>query len=1037
MAPSPSTASVPLSTSSTTSTMALSTSPTTTASYSTGDHIYKGKHTNRSWQQLPPELIRHIASLYLKDVATHLYCPVTWEVREVWPSRMVYAALCQAIELEKLMNVTPSWFTALKSHLFWNHACSLLDPHDILHQYAIVRPQAPAEGAAGAATIAPQPYRLPPHTHFRTMTYHSCIICRINSPCSSVGLGAAKRTHVIPRLGVISVCREHRKTTFCGVCLREAPAAECDPQFDVQSNMRLSGYNQLYSHGNFNLALGGYNPYATTLNPALMVLCSENEDDETWPGIDATCRSCRSEGLWNRIKSSTRDREAIGGPRFVQSSSSSRSSPASPRQLALARVPPWKYASADWETRQTVDAFIELGEGSITEVLNVAREKLWLRSYTKMPELMEQAVAATRWASEGMGTDFSQNSYHHREPESVAAPQQDHTRTTEGGDSYSPVNSLSPSRRSRSPSPRSAYSSDYEGSEDEDDPDLLSMTEDAGGVRDLAIADWARTRILDGHWCSPADQWYGYARPIGGGVRDPGEEPDYESETDDDEPLESGQSRHRIKVPATHPCPWTLSRPSSPSSLPSPTDDSHPRLSTVRSQAPPSFGLCEQAFRAFSKQLRQILLPGMNNIVRRLVIESANGIGGAWVDPAVRASKMGLEDVLAELRTPGVWFDGVDWAAGGLDIGGKREDDSLSITSASTRSDGSHTTSPVLSTTTLHTTPSPPPSHSEEKEHEPATTTSTARPKPPHVVIPIPVSPVLESPKLLHPIPYVPVTLAYMAQYSLEAFKQVWREACAPLYHCRCSVCERAMVKANVAAGNPVTPQVRPAHQNEPQARAPRPQSQQLPEHENPSEIVLEEVRVPRNKVVKEEEEEEIEEEEELYEDEEEESEEEQCELTNPRSQTHTVTPRKRSSGDLEAESAATGDPIEVPRTSTPPKRPRTDSDRAVDDRVRRGESVAPIPTPRQRKRSSEELDVGNDSPSRGDSLQKRLRVEESLPGSHSAPRALSISPPEVDRADGYGRKGFVDAGNGDFSCLRTGLVNGGELDGLYVFEEP
>jgi hypothetical protein len=55
---------------------------------------------------------RHIASLYLKDVATHLYCPFTWEVREVWPSRMVYAALCQAIELEKLMNVTPSWCTA-------------------------------------------------------------------------------------------------------------------------------------------------------------------------------------------------------------------------------------------------------------------------------------------------------------------------------------------------------------------------------------------------------------------------------------------------------------------------------------------------------------------------------------------------------------------------------------------------------------------------------------------------------------------------------------------------------------------------------------------------------------------------------------------------------------------------------------------------------------------------------------------------------------------------------------------------------------
>ena len=602
------------------------------------------------------------------------------------------------------------------------------------------------------------------------MAYHSCIVCRINSPYSSVGLGAAKRTHVTPRLGVISVCREHRKTMFCGVCLREAPAAECDPQFDIQGTMRLGGYNHLYGHDNFNLAMSGYNPYTTALNPALMVLCSENEDEETWPGVDATCRSCRTEGLWSRIKSSARDREAVGGPRFVQSSSTlSRSSPTNPRNLTLARVPPWKYASADWETRQTVDAFIELGEGSIAEVLNVAREKLWLRSYTKMPELMEQAVAATRWASEGMATDFSQNTvaYHHRETEAVAAPHQTHTRTTEGGDSYSPVNSVSP-RRSRSPSPRSAYSSDYEGSEDEDDPDLLSMTEDAGGVRDLAISDWARTRILDGHWCSPADQWYGYARPIGGGVRDPSEDTDYESETDDDEFDGSGGSRRSIRISAIHPCPWTLSRPPSPSSHSSP-DDLHPRLSTVRSQAPPSFGLCEQAFRAFSKQLRQILLPAMNNIIRRLVIESANGIGGAWGDPAVRAAKLSLEDVLAELRTPGVWFDGVDWAAGGLDLGRKREEDSLSSTSASTRSDGSHTTSPVLSTTTLHTTPSPPPSHGEEKDQE----TETSRPKPPQVIIPIPVSPVLESPKLLHPIPYVPATLAHMAQYSLEAFKQV------------------------------------------------------------------------------------------------------------------------------------------------------------------------------------------------------------------------------------------------------------------------
>lgn len=241
------------------------------------------------------------------------------------------------------------------------------------------------------------------------------------------------------------------------------------------------------------------------------------------------------------------------------------------------------------------------------------------------------------------------------------------------------------------------------------------------------------------------------------------------------------------------------------------------------------------------------------------------------------------------------------------------------------------------------------------------------------------------------------------------------------------------MVKANLAAGITNT-QVRSTPQNEPQpqTRVSRPQSQQPQQPEHQTKIVLEEVRVPRNHLMQEEEEEELEEED-LYEDEEE-SDEEQCVLPIPRSQAHTVTSRKRSCGDLEAENVTAGDTVGITRTTTPPKRPRTDS---VEDRTRREGSVVPKPTPRQRKRSSEELDVSNDTPpSRGDSLQKRLRVEESSPSLDSAPRVLSI-PPVVDRADGYNRKGFVDAGDGDFSCLRTGLVNGGELDGLYVFEEP
>lgn len=89
-----------------------------------------------------------------------------------------------------------------------------------------------------------------------------------------------------------------------------------------------------------------------------------------------------------------------------------------------------------------------------------------------------------------------------------------------------------------------------------------------------------------------------------------------------------------------------------------------------------------------------------------------------------------------------------------------KEDDE---SSSSSKSSGSHSTSPVLSTSTLGTTPSPPASvdgHDIKKDTELSATRA------PSVVIPI-------SPVLLHPIPYIPVTLSRMPQYSQEAFKSV------------------------------------------------------------------------------------------------------------------------------------------------------------------------------------------------------------------------------------------------------------------------
>jgi len=43
------------------------------------------------------------------------------------------------------------------------------------------------------------------------------------------------------------------------------------------------------------------------------------------------------------------------------------------------------------------------------------------------------------------------------------------------------------------------YNSGEELSDVKDSPKLLSLTEDAGGIRDFVVNDWARIRILDGH----------------------------------------------------------------------------------------------------------------------------------------------------------------------------------------------------------------------------------------------------------------------------------------------------------------------------------------------------------------------------------------------------------------------------------------------------------------------------------------------------------------------------------------------------------
>ncbi|EGO00619.1 hypothetical protein SERLA73DRAFT_104957 [Serpula lacrymans var. lacrymans S7.3] len=650
----------------------------------------------------------------------------------------------------------------------------------------------------------------------------------------------------------------------------------------------------------------------------------------------------------------------------------------------LSSWPP-TFHSTDYQTRQTVDAFIELGEGSISEVLCVAREKLWLRKETKMVELMGQALAAARW---------------------------------EGGDDDDAC-------------------SNFSDRSDTSDPDLLTLTEDLGGIRELAILDWARGRILDGWWCSPADEWYGYHQyrqtSMTASRSANHSPPSYCSPC-----LPSSQSHNRVIRPKlTH---------------------SHPLSRTIDAPTPPSFALCEQAYRAYQKQLRLILLPAMKNIVKRMVAEAGASENGR-VDPATRAARMSMEEVLTELRTPGVWFDRVDWiddgySERGLRMDGKKNDEDVESSSTGTeRSDGSHATSPVLSTTTLRTTPSPSPVREKEETFSSLT------------IVPIPISPVLESPSLLHPIPYVPLTSQGMPQYSMEAFKSVWREACAPLYSCRCAICERTLIKLQLAAT--FSGGVRPS---EP-VQVPVQSQNQLIYATHPQQRAVDVVRLEEQSPRRFFEEEEEEEEEEVYAEEEEESEEgDDLEFSSDEAendaktragrrdlrvvgdpgtigkiylslppQVHTrqtqqsVTPRKRSSGDLDGDHVdrdsgnGAQETNQSQKSGTPPKRPRREASDTnpvlavtaptpdnrgdAESKARSSQCSTPAeqvksstPT-RQRKRSSEEIDTSGDNVSVGNGGNRE----------------------SVDNA----KRARVD----NREMLKAGLVKGGELDGLYVFE--
>ncbi|KAJ7097039.1 hypothetical protein B0H15DRAFT_928473 [Mycena belliarum] len=812
--------------------------------------------------------------------------------RRAWEARAVFSAARGARALERVMGVCPGWGRAVESHPFWDAAITLFDPLGLCAEFAWHRPPPDAHShssttASGAAT------RLSPYRHFRAILTHTCLPCRLNAPLQALaelgteldayahtvdpraappppppphpalalgaaGLGTARRSTAHGQLGTVALCRSHagpRRERWCGVCLRDGElAAEARAETiraaaaalaRAEGTLRAARVGTAWERARRGVraareALVRAQAAAAAAGGAGAAGVWANEDEATFTAARATCRWCRGEWLWRGALAAAESAPAGPGatPESVWVGVGRRGREllgalgASPLSAVGVLAPP------DGVVRAAVAAFVEEGRAGVGRVLGIAGERGWLRGQTRWAALMGQAVAARRFEKGGSGMGGREGPGYGR----PYARGEDYTGVATVRYVESRARARSPELDAPAAYLRQAgamlgldevwsdddddeyeeYESELEAGADGDmDAEAAAALEMS--VRDLALGDWARARILDGAWVAPADLYYGVR--VGGldGVEAP--------------------------VRAVHPVAWAVSAPASPAGDAGEDGDGDGDgggggYPGARSDAPPTFALAEAAHAAHGRQLRAVLLPALRNVVRRVVVEcgldaeeraAGAGSGGRGpLDPAVRAARMGMEEVVRELREEeGVWFDGVDWRErrrnaraeaearreGERDGGGGegekeregRRHRGEGSDDSSERGSRASDTSPVLSTSTLGTTPSPPPLD----DHKHKDNTEERQPQPT-----IAVMPVLESPRLLRPIPHVPETIAHLPPYSLEALRAVWREACEPLYHCRCTVCERAMAVAQAAqGGSPVSPS------------APRPTKQYPREH--------------------------------------------------------------------------------------------------------------------------------------------------------------------------------------------------------------
>ncbi|KAH8827759.1 hypothetical protein DL96DRAFT_1600202 [Flagelloscypha sp. PMI_526] len=744
----------------------------------------KGKTSvlERSWSTLPSPLLNYILTLALCSTRDSL--PKSWTaLGDAWAGGIVYKAIRDAGEVDGMVNTCGSWLRALSHHPVWARLLSLIDPTSAGQSTYL------AHHHKNSSSSVPRPT---PYSLYRSILENSCLICRINFPHSHMGVLNGKlpdytknpRGGVIHSAtyggifdGIIPICKHHRlDETYCSVCLH---------------NSRSTSSQQYSPHG---LAL------------------SASDEHFGFPNASYTCKFCRTSYL-TMLAARHGVLEMVGGAGFLH-------------QPAL-----------DWEARSAIDAYVDLAEGTAEGVLRVCKEKWWLRKQTKIAEYVRLAVRSER-------LQYAP-SYQQRNPrtwDEELEELEDELSDDDDDDELSLVEDASKDMAIRDWIRSQLLRGDWRDPVDvwtdagvilrqqlfslpkEDrkivvDTHRVIVRHDQEVLRDDAELEWdadgtgRMEELVDGledgdGWDEESDKtvpyeltpeelasasyikvkrpcWWAVASsstPAGSdAVPAPSSETlsldgdEFEDEDmDEDMKLAIQLSKEEGMVPAP---PRRASAPSPPSSR---HNAVHPRRFATNGESeeddgsiidillppptsnlwPSTHTLSQALSHLYPMMLRELLGGPMNRLVRALesIASKYNEIGGKGaVDAGALAKKLTAENVVAFLREmDGLWFeDLLDDLSVLQEVEGRLRDLHVLPQRAVNGDD------PIMG----------------------------------------PESGAGAGSKLARVIPWIPCDVGILGGRCLQAIAYVWRAACAPLYHCKCSICERARRMEREAEG--------------------------------------------------------------------------------------------------------------------------------------------------------------------------------------------------------------------------------------------